>query len=50
MAQITLGCALGMEVRIADFRWRDGRAKLAKWYEPIATRPSFEATVPVERH
>jgi glutathione S-transferase len=50
MAQITLGCALGMEARIPDFRWRDGRAKLSKWYEPIAARPSFEATVPVERH
>jgi glutathione S-transferase len=50
MAQITLGCALGLEARIADFRWRSGRPKLAAWYAPIAARPSFQATVPVESH
>jgi glutathione S-transferase len=46
MAQITLACALGLEARIADFRWRDGRPKLCAWYEPIAARPSFQATAP----
>ena len=46
MAQITLACALGLEARIADFRWRDGRPKLCAWYELIAARPSFQATVP----
>jgi hypothetical protein len=50
MAQVTLGCALGLEARIADFRWRDGRPKLSAWYEPIAARPSFRATVPVQSH
>ncbi len=49
MAQITLGCSLGLEARIADFRWRDGRPKLRAWYERIAARPSFQATVLVER-
>jgi glutathione S-transferase len=46
MAQITLACALGLEARIADFRWRDGRPKLCAWYESIAARPSFQATAP----
>jgi glutathione S-transferase len=50
MAQITLGCALGLELRIPELRWRDGRPKLAAWYEQIAARPSFKATVPVDRH
>jgi glutathione S-transferase len=50
MAQVTLGCALGLEARIADFRWRDRRPKLCAWYEPIAARPSFAATVPVGSH
>ncbi|MGH8636687.1 MAG: hypothetical protein ACREUZ_06070, partial [Burkholderiales bacterium] len=50
MAQTTLCCALGLEARIADFRWRDGRPKLCAWYEPIAARPSFQATVPVQSH
>ena len=50
MAQVTLGCALGLEARNADFRWRDGRPKLCAWYEPIAARPSFRATVPVQSH
>jgi glutathione S-transferase len=50
MAQITLGCALGMEARIEDYRWRDGHPKLTAWYEPIAARPSFRQTLPVERH
>jgi glutathione S-transferase len=50
MAQITLGCALGLEARIPDFRWRHAHPKLNAWYEPIAARPSFQATVPVASH
>lgn len=50
MAQITLACALGLEARIPDFRWRDGHPKLCAWYEPIAARPSFQATVPPGGH
>lgn len=46
MAQITLACALGLEVRIPDFRWRPAHTKLGDWYSVIAARPSFEATVP----
>jgi glutathione S-transferase len=50
MAQITLACALGLEARIPEFRWRDGHPKLCAWYEPIAARPSFQATVPPGGH
>jgi glutathione S-transferase len=46
LAQITLGCALGLEARLADFRWRSGRPKLCHWFERIATRPSFARTAP----
>ncbi|HEX9672982.1 MAG TPA: hypothetical protein VGA12_06055 [Burkholderiales bacterium] len=44
--QITLACALGLEARIPEFRWRPGHPKLRAWFEPIAARPSFAATAP----
>jgi glutathione S-transferase len=46
MAQITLACALGMEARNPDLRWRSGRPKLSAWYDRIAARPSLMATAP----
>jgi glutathione S-transferase len=46
MIQLTLACALGLEARNADFRWRTGRPKLTAWYERIAARPSWAATAP----
>jgi len=46
MIQITLGCALGLEARNPGFRWRPGRPKLSGWFDQIAARPSFTATVP----
>ena len=46
MAQITLACALGLDARIPDFRWRPGHPGLAAWFDPIAARPSFAATAP----
>lgn len=46
LLQITLACALGLEARNPGFRWRAGRPKLAKWFDEIAARPSFEATRP----
>jgi glutathione S-transferase len=46
MAQITLGCALGLEARSPDFDWRTSHARLLDWYGPIAARPSFTATAP----
>ena len=46
LVQITLACALGLEARMADLRWRDGRPGLVRWYEERAARPSFAATAP----
>jgi len=46
MAQLTLGVALGLELRNPDFLWRAGHPKLAGWYEQLAARPSFAATAP----
>ncbi len=47
-AQITLACALGLEARNPDFRWRAGHPKLSQWFDGIAARPSFTATAPPE--
>jgi glutathione S-transferase len=46
MVQLTLACALGIEMRMPDLDWRSGHPKLQDWYEPIAARPSFKATEP----
>lgn len=46
IAQLTLACALGLEARIPDFRWRPQHPRLCKWFDPIAARPSFAATAP----
>ena len=46
MAQITLACALGLDARNPDFRWRPGHPKLCDWFDRIAARPSFAATAP----
>jgi len=46
LVQITLACALGLEVRYRDFRWREGHPKLVDWYSRIAARPAFANTAP----
>lgn len=46
LEQITLACALGLEARNPDFRWRPGHPRLLDWFERIAARPSFVATAP----
>ena len=46
VVQLTLACALGLEARNADLRWRAGRQKLTAWFDRIAARPSFQATAP----
>jgi glutathione S-transferase len=46
-AQIVLGAALGLiEPRLPVWKWRDGRPNLSRWFDAIAVRPSFQATVP----
>lgn len=46
MVQITLACALGLEARNPGLRWRAGHPKLTAWFDLIAARPSFTATMP----
>ena len=46
MAQLTLACALGIEMRMPELDWRSDNARLAEWYAPLAARPSFRATEP----
>jgi len=46
MVQLTLACALGIELRMPDLDWRTGHPRLVAWYSPIAARPSFKATEP----
>jgi glutathione S-transferase len=44
---IAVGCLLGYrDFRFATDGWRDGRPKLAAWYETFAQRPSMLATIP----
>jgi glutathione S-transferase len=44
LAQITLACALGLEARNPDLKWRPGHPRLSAWFDTFAQRPSFAAT------
>lgn len=44
LVQITLACALGLEARNAEFKWRPGHPRLTTWFDAFAQRPSFAAT------
>ncbi|MFL6573549.1 MAG: glutathione S-transferase family protein [Burkholderiales bacterium] len=46
IAQMTLGVALGLELRNPEFAWRPAHPKLAGWYDRLAARASFAATAP----
>lgn len=47
IGEIAAGCALGwLDFRLPDVAWREGRPKLAAWYEGFAARPAMTATAP----
>ena len=46
LAQIALICALGMEPRNLDFRWREGYPRVRAWFDGMAPRPSVAQTGP----
>jgi glutathione S-transferase len=49
IGSITVACALGyLDFRFAAQPWRDGRPKLAAWYEAFAQNPGIAQTVPKE--
>jgi glutathione S-transferase len=44
---IAIGCALGyLDFRYPDEGWREGRPRLAAWFDGFARRPSMGATAP----
>ncbi|MBJ3777079.1 glutathione S-transferase family protein [Acuticoccus mangrovi] len=46
LGQIAAAAMLSyMDFRFADLAWRDGRPKLAAWFDGLAERPSMLATV-----
>jgi glutathione S-transferase len=46
MVQMTLICALGLEARYREFRWREGHQRLCEWFSRMAARPSIANTAP----
>ncbi|MBU7586432.1 MAG: glutathione S-transferase N-terminal domain-containing protein [Nostoc sp. TH1S01] len=44
LAHITLASALGLEIRLPEFQWRQNYPKLAQWYDEFVQRPSLQAT------
>lgn len=44
---IAIACALGyLDLRFAAERWREGRPKLAHWFEAMSGRPELARTAP----
>jgi len=47
LAQIAVGCALGyLDFRLPWLEWREGRTRLANWFEVFLRRPSMVRTRP----
>lgn len=47
IGQIAVGCALGyLDFRHSDRNWRDGRHKLASWFNVFSRRPSMVNSAP----
>ncbi len=47
IGEVATGCALGyLDFRYPDLAWREGRPKLAQWYEGFSKFGSMQATIP----
>jgi glutathione S-transferase len=47
LADIGTGCALGyLDLRYADFDWRQQYPNLSRYYDKLSQRPSFQDTRP----
>ena len=47
IGHIAIGCALGyLDFRFADMSWRDGHARISRWFEAFGARPSVRLTLP----
>jgi glutathione S-transferase len=50
IGHIAIGCALGyLDFRFGAENWRNGRPKLARWYDEFAKRPAMTATAPKDQ-
>jgi glutathione S-transferase len=50
LVQINLTCALGLEARYRDFRWREGHPRLCAWFAGMAARASVAGKAPPAGH
>lgn len=49
IGHVGIGCALGyVEFRFPGLAWRDGRPRIAAWYEAFSQRPSMRNTLPFD--
>lgn len=49
IGEIAIGCALGfLDFRFQDDRWREGRPRLAAWWQVFSERPCMVENRPVE--
>ena len=47
IGHVTFGCVCGyLDLRFSDLKWRNGRPRLAAWFEKTNARPSMVATTP----
>ena len=47
IGHVTCACALGyLDLRFGNLKWREGRSKLAAWFEKVNARPSMVSTTP----
>jgi glutathione S-transferase len=49
VAQIALAAALGyLDFRFTDEPWRPAHPNLARWHDGVASRPSYQLTMPID--
>ena len=49
VGSITIGCALGyLDFRFQDDHWREGRSRLAAWFDAFSQRASLARTTPCQ--
>ena len=47
IGHVAVGCAFGyIDFRFPDLGWREGNARIARWFETFARRPSAQFTLP----
>ncbi len=50
IGHVAIACALGyIDFRFAQLGWRDGNARIARWYDAFAQRPSMVDTAHIDQ-